>query len=194
MRICIIAEGCYPYVVGGMSSWAHGLIRSFPHQEFVILTIVANRELRGKFVYELPENVVELHELYLDDLDWCRQRKRKSRMNKREYQALRSLMLGDRIEWEELIDFFQIYGLFMDNAFHLSAAVSGIADEDPEGGRLSLSLYRICGGTRLYGKAYPRRTPYDIGTWYLYQGAGRRTDPVQMGEGHLQKYLDRAVS
>ncbi len=107
MRICIIAEGCYPYVVGGMSSWAHGLIRSFPHQEFVILTIVANRELRGKFVYELPENVVELHELYLDDLDWCRQRKRKSRMNKREYQALRSLMLGDRIEWEELIDFFQ---------------------------------------------------------------------------------------
>ena len=53
-----------------MSSWAHGLIRSFPKQEFVILAIVANRELRGKFVYELPENVVEVHELYLDDLDW----------------------------------------------------------------------------------------------------------------------------
>ena len=77
MRICIVAEGCYPYTVGGMSSWAHGLIRSFPNQEFVILAIIANRELRGKFVYEMPENVVEVHELYLDDLDWCRSRKRK---------------------------------------------------------------------------------------------------------------------
>ena len=106
MRICIVAEGCYPYTVGGMSSWAHGLIRSFPKQEFVILAIVANRELRGKFVYELPENVVEVHELYLDDLDWCR-RRRKSRMNKKEYQALRSLLLGKQVEWEALIDYFQ---------------------------------------------------------------------------------------
>lgn len=107
MRICIIAEGCYPYTVGGMSSWAHGLIRSFPKQEFVILTIVANRDLRGKFVYELPDNVVEVHELYLEDLDWCRHSKRKEHMNKKEYQALRSLMLGRRVEWEALIDFFQ---------------------------------------------------------------------------------------
>lgn len=108
MRICIVAEGCYPYTVGGMSSWAHGLVCSFPHQEFVILTIVANRELRGKFVYELPENVVEVHELYLDDLDWGKRRgRRSSRMNKKEYQALRSLLLGEQVEWEALIDFFQ---------------------------------------------------------------------------------------
>ena len=48
MRICIIAEGCYPYVVGGVSSWIHSLIQSFPGQEFVILAIAANRSLRGK--------------------------------------------------------------------------------------------------------------------------------------------------
>ena len=95
MRICIVAEGCYPYTVGGMSSWAHGLVCSFPHQEFVI-------------VYELPENVVEVHELYLDDLDWGKRRgRRSSRMNKKEYQALRSLLLGEQVEWEALIDFFQ---------------------------------------------------------------------------------------
>lgn len=107
MRICIVAEGCYPYTVGGMSSWAHGLVRSFPNQEFVILAIVANRDLRGKFVYEMPENVVEVHELYLDDLDWCKRRRRRSRMTKKEYQALRSLLLGRQVEWEALIDFFQ---------------------------------------------------------------------------------------
>ncbi len=107
MRICIVAEGCYPYTVGGMSSWAHGLIRSFPGQEFIILAVVSNRDLRGKFVYELPENVVEVQELYLDDVDWCKRRGRRSRMNRKEYQALRSLLLGKQVEWEVLIDFFQ---------------------------------------------------------------------------------------
>lgn len=115
MRICIVAEGCYPYTVGGMSSWADSLIRSFPDQEFVILTIVANRDLRGKFMYELPENVVEVYELYLDDLDWCRQRKRKKSMNRKEYQALRSLMMGGKIEWESLIDFSQKKGLSLND-------------------------------------------------------------------------------
>ena len=30
MRICFLAEGCYPYVVGGVSSWIHSMIRSYP--------------------------------------------------------------------------------------------------------------------------------------------------------------------
>ena len=28
MRICIIAEGCYPYSVGGVSSWVDSMIRA----------------------------------------------------------------------------------------------------------------------------------------------------------------------
>ena len=69
MRICIVAEGCYPYVVGGVSSWIHSMIKIFPEYQFVVLAIVANRSLRGKFVYDLPENVVEVHELYLEDAE-----------------------------------------------------------------------------------------------------------------------------
>ena len=26
MRICLLAEGCYPYVVGGVSSWVQMLM------------------------------------------------------------------------------------------------------------------------------------------------------------------------
>lgn len=107
MRICIVAEGCYPYVVGGVSSWIHSLVLSFPNQEFIILAIVADRSLRGKYVYELPPNVKEIHEVYLNDSDWVRKRMRKFRMNKKEYQALRSLLLDNKIEWETLFDFFQ---------------------------------------------------------------------------------------
>lgn len=108
MRICIIAEGCYPYVVGGVSSWIHNLIRSFPKQEFVILSIVVDRSWRGKYVYDLPDNVIEIHELYLEDSDWGTKKKRhKKRMSKKEYHALRSLLLNQQVEWETLFDLFQ---------------------------------------------------------------------------------------
>ena len=40
MRICIVAEGCYPYVVGGVSSWINNLIRSFPQHEFIMLAVI----------------------------------------------------------------------------------------------------------------------------------------------------------
>lgn len=39
MRVCIVAEGCYPFVVGGVSSWIHSMIRLFPKTEFVILQL-----------------------------------------------------------------------------------------------------------------------------------------------------------
>ena len=70
MKVCIVAEGCYPYVVGGVSSWIHSMIRSFPNLEFQILAIISNRSLSGKFAYELPENVTQVHEVYLEDFNW----------------------------------------------------------------------------------------------------------------------------
>ena len=45
------------------------MIKSFPNIEFILLTIVANRSVRGKFVYELPENLTQVYELYLEDWD-----------------------------------------------------------------------------------------------------------------------------
>ena len=83
MRVCIVAEGCYPFVVGGVSSWVNSLIQLFPNTEFVILAIAANRSQRGNYVYELPENVTEVHELYLDDVDWCKQRRRRQQTENR---------------------------------------------------------------------------------------------------------------
>ena len=75
MRVCIVAEGCYPYVIGGVSGWINSMIRSFPNIEFIVLAIVANRSLRGKFQYELPENLTEVYEVYLEDQDWIDKKK-----------------------------------------------------------------------------------------------------------------------
>ena len=115
MRICIIAEGSYPYVVGGVSSWTHSLINSFPEQEFVILAIVANRSLRGKYVYDLPDNVTEVHELYLNAADWGRRGRRKKQMSRKEYEALRRLLLGQETDWDVLFDFFQKKKMSLDD-------------------------------------------------------------------------------
>ena len=57
MRICLILEGCYPFIRGGVSTWMHQYINEMPEHEFVLWVIGAKAEERDKFVYELPKNV-----------------------------------------------------------------------------------------------------------------------------------------
>ena len=109
MKVCIVAEGCYPYVVGGVSGWINSMIKAFPDMEFIVLAIVSNRSQRGKFVYELPENVSAVYETYLDDYDWEHRAKRGKRTNLSvsQYRSLRSIVLNRNPDWETLIDLFQ---------------------------------------------------------------------------------------
>ncbi len=110
MKICIVAEGCYPYVVGGVSSWIHSLIKAFPEHEFVVLAILANRSFRGKFAYELPENLSQVHEVYLEDYDWCSKktdRKRRKQLSNEEYEAVLSLLINQNVKWSVLFNLFQ---------------------------------------------------------------------------------------
>lgn len=67
MKICLILEGCYPYVFGGVSTWMHQYINNMKEHEFILWVIGANAKDRGKFVYELPQNVTAVHEVFLDD-------------------------------------------------------------------------------------------------------------------------------
>ncbi len=109
MRICIVAEGCYPYVVGGVSGWINSIIKSFPEHEFVILSIISDRSMSGKFKYTLPENVSEVYEAYLDDYDWGTRPKegRRTHLTPKQYKALRSVIFNYEPEWYALFDLFQ---------------------------------------------------------------------------------------
>lgn len=109
MKICIVAEGCYPYVVGGVSGWIHSMIQAFPEHEFIILSVISNRKQSGKFEYHLPENVSAVYEAYLDDLDWGAGRKegRRTKLKKNEYRALRSLIMNRRVDWDTIFDMFR---------------------------------------------------------------------------------------
>ena len=67
MRICVILEGCYPYVTGGVSTWIHQYMQAMPQHEFVVWAVGANARDRGKFKYKLPPNVAEVREIFLDE-------------------------------------------------------------------------------------------------------------------------------
>lgn len=65
--ICMILEGTYPYVPGGVSNWTHDLIMGMPELSFHLLTIVppnAKLELR----YTLPENITGITHVTLQEL------------------------------------------------------------------------------------------------------------------------------
>ncbi|MEO5367519.1 MAG: GT4 family glycosyltransferase PelF [Magnetococcus sp. WYHC-3] len=54
--ICMVVEGTYPYVAGGVSSWVHDIIRSHPDLNFHLLAILPPQQ-KLNLRYELPANV-----------------------------------------------------------------------------------------------------------------------------------------
>lgn len=64
--VCIIVEGCYPYVPGGVSSWIDWLMRSQPDTSFSIVTLWP-RPTAQPPRYAFPDNVVRFDHIYLQD-------------------------------------------------------------------------------------------------------------------------------
>lgn len=66
-EVCLLVEGTYPYVAGGVSSWVHDIIRGQPERSFSILNIGPHPGAYGEPRYTLPDNVLELHKLFCHD-------------------------------------------------------------------------------------------------------------------------------
>ncbi|MFY0611367.1 MAG: GT4 family glycosyltransferase PelF [Hyphomicrobiaceae bacterium] len=62
--ICIIVEGCYPFVTGGVSSWLDWLIKSLPQYSFAIVAISPTSE-PAEIVYDMPDNVMIFRKISL---------------------------------------------------------------------------------------------------------------------------------
>jgi glycosyltransferase involved in cell wall biosynthesis len=63
--VCLIAEGGYPYVVGGVASWVDALMRASPHLNFHIIAITTSSQAR-QLNYVLPANAVDVTDVILD--------------------------------------------------------------------------------------------------------------------------------
>ena len=58
--VCLLLEGTYPYVSGGVSSWVHDIVRSMPELGFALLHIGPTEGAYGEPRYVLPDNVTSL--------------------------------------------------------------------------------------------------------------------------------------
>jgi glycosyltransferase involved in cell wall biosynthesis len=63
----IVLEGSYPYVTGGVSSWTHRLIEGMPDIKFGVVHLASRPEDAVTLKYQLPQNVLYLHNIFLHD-------------------------------------------------------------------------------------------------------------------------------
>lgn len=106
MRICLICEGCYPYIPGGVSSWVQTLCTQFSDMEFVIWSIATSRQEMSEYRYTIPANVKEIRTFYLGETSLGK-KYRKVRMSPADHQTLKNLVTGQPgdIDWRSTLDF-----------------------------------------------------------------------------------------
>jgi glycosyltransferase involved in cell wall biosynthesis len=116
--VCLVLEGTYPYVKGGVSTWVHDLIGGLPELCFALVHIGPERRARLRRQYALPPNVVSLSDLYcreplVGDHDPAaqaraaraeRRRHRNARRASRVLRGMRRLHLEDRFDASVLDD------------------------------------------------------------------------------------------
>lgn len=73
--VCLIVEGGYPYILGGVASWMDSLIRASPTLRFHIIAAGISAQPRV-LKFAIPENVVGITDINLDRAPMGRKPKR----------------------------------------------------------------------------------------------------------------------
>ena len=71
--ICLVVEGCYPYITGGVSSWLQWLMENLCSHRFAIVALVAELKEGAEKKYKLPDNVVSYQEYSIFDYSTIKQ-------------------------------------------------------------------------------------------------------------------------
>lgn len=64
--VCIIVEGCYPFVPGGVSAWIDWLMRSQPETRFSLVSLWP-RPMGMKSRYMAPANLMRFEQLFIQE-------------------------------------------------------------------------------------------------------------------------------
>ncbi|NVK33445.1 MAG: GT4 family glycosyltransferase PelF [Rhodobacteraceae bacterium] len=117
--VCLIVEGCYPFVRGGVSSWLDWLIRSQPELSFSVVAIFPDAASRDCH-YDVPQNLISFQQIGLIDAggecDFGSDMKAKS--------ALLAEKLHGLFDAGDLTDFSEIDALINDP--HLNLPTKGL--------------------------------------------------------------------
>ena len=65
LDLCLIAEGTYPYVAGGVSGVVAQMINGMPDKKIGIFYIGSSAALAEKAVYPVPDHVTHIEKVFL---------------------------------------------------------------------------------------------------------------------------------
>lgn len=65
--VCLLLEGTYPFVSGGVSTWIHNLIKGMPELKFTAVCILATSKEKAEYRYDVPDNFKDIKVVYLHD-------------------------------------------------------------------------------------------------------------------------------
>jgi polysaccharide biosynthesis protein PelF len=109
--VCLLLEGSYPFVAGGVSRWMHFLIKALPEVSFTAVCIFSSSKEKLSYKYEIPDNLSDIKFVYLSDYNPVGQKKsRKKIRNKQINTNLREfhykLMNKDLSSFNEVLSVF----------------------------------------------------------------------------------------
>jgi Glycosyltransferase len=104
--VLFIAEGTYPFIKGGVSTWVHQIITGMRDLNFGVLFLGSRPEDYKSIGYELPDNLVYLEAVFL----FSEEENVKTKKVKRESERVKLLriFLDDKVfeeHWQEVVSF-----------------------------------------------------------------------------------------
>jgi len=67
--VCLILEGTYPFVSGGVSSWVHDIVSALTDIHFTAVCILPSSKDNVSIKYKIPDNFNDYKVIYLHDYD-----------------------------------------------------------------------------------------------------------------------------
>jgi len=120
--ICVVLEGTYPYVTGGVSAWIHDLILNLKDITFDIVTIVPNDQFAAEMKYKLPPNIKTVKCVPLNRTENSVKIKMSQGARKRFFEGLSEAFLeienGNFAGFAMLIRLFKRYEPTLGDLFH----------------------------------------------------------------------------
>ncbi len=65
--VCLICEGTYPFIAGGVSSWVHDIIKGEPQVTFLVLNLGSYQGAYGPPKFKFPPNVTRFQQVFSQD-------------------------------------------------------------------------------------------------------------------------------
>ncbi len=104
--VCLILEGTFPYVVGGVSAWVNDLIKGLPDVTFGVVHISPLPSTYRELKYPFPKNLIQFKEVYLFDYQiephgaWSLEKRQAGRVLT---QAYNEMMKGNLSAFADLL-------------------------------------------------------------------------------------------